>query len=133
MLHQSLLLLLGHLAQINLSKSIDQVELVNLVLQGGLLSHQLLNHSLDDSALILKLLVAGLKFVQVLFGGVLLRIQSLDFLLELLELFLRAFTLSTCDLALHVLDLEVGVVEQLLLAGLLVLQLRDVGLQVARG
>ena len=39
--------------------------------------------------------------------------------------------MSTCDLTFHGLDLEVGVVDQLLLTLLLILQFADVGLQVA--
>jgi hypothetical protein len=56
-----------------------------------------------------------------------------DVTLELGLLFLTALALGACNLALHMLDLEVGVVNQLLLPLLFDLKLADVSLQVATG
>lgn len=56
--------------------------------------------------------------------------QISDLLGKLLELFLTALALGSSDTSLHLLNLEIGVVEQLLLTGLLVFELGDVGLQV---
>jgi hypothetical protein len=54
-----------------------------------------------------------------------------DVLLQLLKLFLTSFALCSCDLSFHLLDLEVSIVQQFLLALFLDLELGDVGLQVS--
>lgn len=70
--------------------------------------------------------------MQVLLVCILLLGRGIDLLGQLLQFFLGAFALGAGNLTLHLLDLEVSVVEQLLLAGLLMFELGDVRLQVAR-
>jgi hypothetical protein len=67
--------------------------------------------TLDDTALILQLLIAGHQFVQVFLLFVLGLGQISDLLGELLELFLTALALGSSDTSFHLLDLEIGVVE----------------------
>ena len=54
-------------------------------------------------------------------------------MLQLLKLLLTSFALGSSDFSFHLLDLEVSVVEQFLLALLLDLEFGNVGLQVPAG
>lgn len=56
-LNEGLLLLMGDLTKINLSQLVNKIQFLNGVLEGVLLLNEFLNHTLNNSAFILELLV----------------------------------------------------------------------------
>ena len=92
-----------------------------------------LNHSVDIAALVFQLFVRGRQQLQILLGTFLVFLERVNLFLKLGLLLLGADALHAVYLTLHLLDLEVLGVDQLLLALLLDLQLCDVCLEVPRG
>ena len=132
-LHQSLLLVLEHLLKVPISHLILELELLYLRCESEPLILDLVDCALDVSALILELLVGDGELLQSFLLLVELLLHFEDLLLQTLGLLLAALATGTRHLALHLLDLELSIVQELLLSLLLLFQLDDVGLQVARG
>ena len=130
-LHESLLLVLEDLIKVAIGHLILELELLDLRGQGVSLALDLADGALDVAALVCKLLVGNSKLLE----GFLLLVEFLldlkNFLLKTLGLLLAALTRGTRDLTLHLLNLELSVIEKLLLSLLLLLQLYDVGLKVS--
>ena len=132
-LHERLLLLLDDSLEVAASHLVLELELANDAIKGCFLGFDLGNDAVNVPALVLQLLVRSREELQVFLGFVQVLSQRLNLLRQLVLLLFRADTAHTVDLALHLLDLEVLRVDQLLLPLLLDLELADVGLQVARG
>ena len=133
MLNKSLLLALNDVFEIAASHLVLELKLTDDRVKLLLVLLGLSDHSVDVAALILKLLVRGCQKLEVLLSPLLVFRKSIDLLLQLGFFFLRSDALHAINASLHLLDLEVLRVDELLLALLLNLQLRDVCLQVARG
>lgn len=56
---------LRHFGQVNFSELVDQIQLVNRVFESGFLCYKLLDHTLDDAAFILELLITGNQLLKV--------------------------------------------------------------------
>ena len=82
----------------------------------------------DDASFVLELLVASDELVKVLFVSLLGLSQLLNLIVELGKLLLGAFTLGSGHFTLHLLNLEVSIVQEFLLTSLLMLKLGNVGL-----
>lgn len=123
---------LRHFGQVNFSELVYQIQLVNRVFESGFLCYKLLDHTLDDAAFILELLITGNQLLKVDIVLSLVFCQVIDLLIQLLQLFLAAVTHLTRNLAFHLLNLEVGVVKQFLLSVFLQLEFCQIGLQVSR-
>ena len=132
-LYECLLLVLEYLIEISVSHLVFKFEFLYLGIKCVALVLDLDDGALDVSAFILELFVGNGELLQ----GLLLLFEllhDLEYLLvESLGLFLAAFAARPRHLPLHLLNLELRVVQQLLLSLLLLLQLYDVCLQVARG
>jgi hypothetical protein len=93
----------------------------------------LVDGALDVTALVSQLLVRDCQLLKSLLLLVELFLDFKDLLLKTLGLLLTALAGSTGYLAFHLLDLELGIVKELLLSLLLLLKLDDVSLEVSRG
>jgi hypothetical protein len=133
MLHERLFLILEDLLQIPIRHLILEFELLNLRCECEPLILDLIDGPLDIAPLILQLLVRDSQLLQCLLLLVELLLYLKDLLLQALGLLLAAFAASTGHLALHLLNLELSIVQELLLSLLLLLEFDDVGLQVSRG
>jgi hypothetical protein len=116
MLNQGLLFSLLDLLNISISHFVFQFELLNLSLQDSPMVLDLVDFSLNVTLFIDKLLVRSGQHGKSLYLIIKVLLGCLDFLFESVGLFLRALTLSSGDLSLHLLDLELSIVEELLLA-----------------
>ena len=130
-LDEGLLLLLDDSLEITTGHLVLKLKLSNHAIKGLLLLLDLDDDSVDVPALILKLLVRSGKELEIFLSFLLVLGEGVDFLLQLGLFFLGADTLHPVDLALHLLNLEVLRVDQLLLSLLFDFQLGDVGLQVS--
>jgi len=106
---------------------------VDLGIKALLLVVEFFDGALDDALLVLQLLVRVDQLSQVRLVLFAFGFLVSDVLFEFLGFFLTSLALRSGHVALHELNLVVGVVDQFLLARFLVLELGDVGLQVARG
>jgi hypothetical protein len=79
MLNQSFLLDLRHFSQVDFSQFIDQIQLVNCIFKSRFFGYKFLDNSLNDSALILQLLVACNQFLEIDVVLCLVLCQIIDF------------------------------------------------------
>lgn len=132
-LDKSLFLVFEDLVEVTIGHFVLKLKFLNLACQGAPLVFDLINGSLNVAALIFELLVRDSQLRE----GFLLLVKGLldfeDLLLQCLSLFLRTLSTGSGDLSLHLLDLELSIVEELLLSLLLLLELNNVGLEVATG
>lgn len=111
MLYQSLLFCVLHLGKLNSKLFIFNLDVLQLVVQLLLLQSDLLDLALDVSTFILKFLVAVYQFTAFLlnnFKGVL---SLADVLVQLCFFLLTPLALGSGNFPLHVLDLEISVVD----------------------
>ena len=130
MLDESLLLLLDDSLEVTTSHLVFELEFTDNAIKSALLGLDLRNDSINVSALILQLLVRCSQKLQIFLSLLQVLGQSIDLLLQFGLLFFRAHTTHPIDLTLHLLNLEILGVDQLLLPLFLDLQLGDVSLQV---
>lgn len=131
MLHERLLLILEYLLEIPIRHLILEFELLYLRRECEPLILDLIDGPLDIAPLILELLVRDSQLLQCLLLLVELLLHLEDLLLQPLGLLLAALATRSRDFALHLLNLELSIIKKLLLSLLLLLQLDDVGLEVA--
>jgi hypothetical protein len=107
--------------EVAVSHFIFQLKLLDLRGKGVSLVLNLVDGALDVTTLILELLVGNSKFLKSLLLFVKLLLNFKDFLLKTLSLFLAALSRSTRNFTLHLLNLELSVIQELLLSLLLLL------------
>ena len=133
MLNQSLLFALYDSFQVATSHLILKFQLADDIRKDFLLIFDLLNDLVDVATLVFELLVGVGQLAQLLLVLLQLVVQLPNLLLQLLLFFLGHLAFQLVDPSLHLLDLELLRVKQLLLSLLFNFQLCDVGLQVSRG
>ena len=107
--------------EVTVSHFIFQLKLLDLRGKGVSLVLNLVDGALDVTTLILELLVGNSKFLKSLLLFVKLLLNFKDFLLKTLSLFLAALSRGTRNFTLHLLNLELSVIQELLLSLLLLL------------
>lgn len=132
-LNQSLLFALYDSFQVATSHLILKFQLADDIRKDFLLIFDLLNDLVDVATLVFELLVGVGQLAQLLLVLLQLVVQLPNLLLQLLLFFLGHLAFQLVHPSLHLLDLELLRVKQLLLSLLFNFQLCDVGLQVSRG
>jgi hypothetical protein len=130
-LHECLLLALENLVEVAIGHLVLELELLDLRAKCGALILHLVDCALNVTALILELLVGNGQLLERLLLLVELLYHLIDLRLKALGLILTAFAASAGHLALHLLNLELSIVQELLLSLLLLLKFDNVGLQVS--
>jgi hypothetical protein len=120
-LDEGLFLGLEDLVEVTVSHFIFQLKLLDLRGKGVSLVLNLVDGAFDVTTLILELLVGNSKFLKSLLLFVKLLLNFKDFLLKTLSLFLAALSRGTRNFTLHLLNLELSVIQELLLSLLLLL------------
>jgi len=119
MLHQSFLLLVLNITQVVCSHLVLELELLNLSFQSLSLRSNLIDDPLDVSFLINELLVGNDKHFKSTLMLVILLLVFGDLILEVSLLLKSTLTLGFGHLSLHLLDLVLRTVKELLLPLLL--------------
>lgn len=132
-LHQSLFFALYHSFEVSASHFILKFQLTDDIRKDFLLIFDLLNDLVDVATFVFELLVGVGQLTQLLLVLLQLVVQLPNLLLQLLLFLLGHLTLQLVNPPLHLLDLELLRVKQLLLSLLLDFQLCDVRLQVSGG
>ena len=132
-LHQSLLFPLYDSFEVSSSHLVLKFQLADHIRKNFLLIFDLLNDLVDVATLVFELFVGVGQLGQLLLVLLQLVVQLANLLLQLLLFLLGHLALQLVHPSLHLLDLELLRVKQLLLPLLLNFQLCDVGLQVSRG
>lgn len=132
MLNQSLLFSFLNGIKVICGHLILQFKLLNLGVQVFSLLLDFLNDSLNVSLLVNELLVGDNEHIKLFLLLLELNIGGVNLLLESLLFLLGSLTLSSRDFSLHLLNLILAVILELLLSLLLLLELVDRCLQVSR-
>ena len=111
MLYESLLFSVLDLSKLNSELFVFDLDVLEFIVKLLLLRPDLLNLAFDVSSFILKFLVAVYQFTAFLFYHFKGVLSLSDVLVQLCFFLLTSLALGSCNLPLHVLDLEVSVVD----------------------